>query len=256
MSNISGINNSLANTYAQLSSGKRINSAADDAAGLAIAQEQNTQVAGYEKGIENVQSGQELINVADSGMSGITDYLQRIKELALSASNTALMGEEDLNAIQDEIDQLKEGINDIAKNTNYNGKTLLDGSNQAFNLATDANGITKSISSANSVVEALGIADFDVTTGNFDMETIDNAIESVSTMRSEMGAQSNALEYVKNYNSEAAYNHASASSKVEDLDYPTAVTQKKKEETLLQYQIMMQRRKQEDEENLKNQLFK
>lgn len=244
MSSISGLGQS--NIYGQLASGKRLNSAADGASELAIAEKENREVAGYEVGSRNADSGIEVSKIADGALNSIGDYLQRMRELALSASNDAVTTDSDRATYQAEIDELKKGISDVASQTSYNTKPLLDGSETEFRLATDGNGGSASVTTMNATLEALGIADFDVT-GDFSLDTIDQALQQVADARSTTGAQSNALEYLKNYNSTAAYAHTASASKLEDLDYPQAVEEKKKQETLQQYALMMQKKKMEDE---------
>ena len=100
------IDNSIQNTYAQLSSMKRINSAADDAAGLAISQKLLSQIGGYDAASSNAQSMSDLANTADGTLSSIDDSLQRIRELAVQASNGTYTSE-DKKMMQNEIDQLK-----------------------------------------------------------------------------------------------------------------------------------------------------
>ena len=253
MDGIQGLNTSMPN-YGQIASGKRINSAADDAAGLAIAQEENLQSRGLDIGSANAESGKEALRISDGALSSITDSLQRIRELALGASSSALLTDSDRAMYQKEIDQLKQDIAKTAENTSYNTKKLLDGSEDTFRMATDANGGSTSISTVNSTLEELGIADFDVTK-DFDLGAIDKAIEKVSGGRARQGAQYNALEYLQSYNSGASYNHTATQSRIEDLDIPQAVEEKKKKEVLMQYALMMQKKKEEEEEKKMNGFF-
>lgn len=245
MSGITGISSSSYYDYGKLASGKRLQSASDGAAELAIATKINSQVNGYDVGIRNMQSGKELINVADGALGGVNDYLQRIRELALQASNSAIYSNDDLAGIQQEIEQMKQGINDIASQTQYNAQNILDGSRTSFQIAADGNGSSMGVNTTNSLLEQLGIADFDVTK-NFDLDAIDRALTKVSGSRSSMGAQSNALDYAMSYNSNASYNLVGAQSRLEDLDYPKAVSEQKKKETLQLYSLMMQKRQMDD----------
>lgn len=254
MSSISGINNSLASSYSHLSSGKRVNTAADGAAEMAIIQKEDSQVRGLDAGSRNVGSAKDAINISDGALSNVADSLQRMRELAVQASNTATMTDTERSSIQKEIDQLKQGISDIANNTNYNTKNLLDGSNPTLNLATDSNGNSVSFNTSNATLKELGIEDFDVT-GDFDIQAIDDALAKVNSDRSSLGAQSNGFDYISAYNSHASYNTTAAKSKLEDLDYPQAVSEKKKQQTMQQYALMMQKKKQESEANKINNLF-
>jgi len=121
--------------YAQLSSMKRINSASDDAAGLAIAEKMKSLESGFSQAIDNTKDAINLGNVADGGLEGVSDHLGRIRELAVQASN-GLLSDDDRSIIQDEVNQLKEGISDLVKNTEFNGIKLLDGTFQDKNIQT------------------------------------------------------------------------------------------------------------------------
>lgn len=225
--------------YAKLASGKKLLSASDGAAELAISQKQEAQVSGYDAGTNNLKSAQEALNVSDSGLSSISDYLQRIRELAVQASNDATLGTSDKQNLQDEIDQLKQGITDVASNTSYNTKNLLDGSNTNFKLATDSNGNATSFQTPNAMLTTLGMDSFNVT-GSFDLKTVDAALEQVNSSRSSIGAQYNAMTYNINHNGYAAYNTLASASRLEDLDYPQAISEKKRQETLQLYSTYMQ----------------
>mgnify|MGYP002622620071 CR=1 FL=1 len=253
MSSISAINGGSYD-YSYIASGKRLQSASDGASELAIANKQNLQASGLDQGSKNVSQAQSMLNVSDGALGSITDYLQRIRELAVNAADTATVSDADRQAIQSEIDSLKQGIGDVASQTTFNTKNILDGSQGEMNVATDSNGSAVSLSTTNSTLEALGIADFDVT-GEFDIGAIDEAIANLSSQRSQVGAQSNALDYIQLYNSNASYNTTVSSSKLEDLDIPEAVSEKKKQEALQSYSLMMQKRKEEDEQNSINRLF-
>ena len=240
ISSISNSNKDLYNIYSKLSSGKRINRAADDAAGLAIAKKLQRQENGLQVGAQNVKDGMGALNIADGAMDGMTDYLQRIRELAVRASN-GLYSDSDRETFQTEIDSLKEGIQSLAKNTTFNEQTLLDGSMADMYLATNPEGGGLNISMANTTLDALGIADFDVRSGNFDLSAIDKAMDKISSARSDTGAYTNRLTYTYNYNLGAAEQTTRSRSRIEDLDLPVAVSEKKKQDILMQYRNMMQR---------------
>lgn len=245
---ISPINNSIGNTnyYGQISSGKRINSAADDAAGLTIANKLESQTKGTDAGTSNAKDGVGVLNIADGALGQINDSLQRIYELGVKASSP-LNSSQELKAIQGEIGGLMKGIEDIAKGTEYNTMKLLDGSMADMDLATNPDGTGMSIKMANSTLESLGIDGFDVT-GDFDLDRITDAISKVSESRSQMGATSNALEYTINRNNITAENLTGSQSKIEDLDIYDAISKLQKENVLNDYQMMMQRKKQEEEQ--------
>lgn len=244
MSSISGISGS--NYYSQIASGTKLQHAADGAAEMAIVEKEHAQINGLNMGTRNAEDGKSLLNVADAAMSGIADNLQRMRELAIQASNTAVLGDDDRQMIQDEIDQLKQGISDIAANTEFNKKNLLDGSYKDGHIASnpDASGPDLNIGAA--TLEALGIQDFDVT-GDFSVETIDNALSKVSSNRSVVGAQYNALNYITNYNTNASINLTSAASRMEDADLAKLITEKDRQNILQNYQIIMQKKQMEQE---------
>ena len=240
------IRNGLYNSYSHLSSGKRINSAADDASGLAIAKKMQREETGLSVGAQNAQAGIGVLNVADGALSGVTDYLQRIRELALKSMN-GTNSASDKEIYQSEINQLKEGIQSLAKDTSLNEQKLLDGSMADMGLATNPNGGGMKIQMVNSTLEALGIADFDVTSDNFSLDAIDNAMKIVSSQRSNLGASTNRLEYTYNYNTSAALEQLSSRSRLEDLDVAKAVSEKQKNDLLFEYSIMMQKKKEEQD---------
>ena len=150
-------------------------------------------------------------------------------------------------------DQLKQGISDIANNTEFNKKKLLDGSYSDGFIATGANGSGVTLDIGNATLQALGIEDFDVT-GDFSVQTIDKALGMVSSDRSTIGAQSNSLEYSVSYNSEAAINLNAAASRLKDTDLAETATEMSKKKLLQTYQLLMQK-KQQDQERQKFSLF-
>lgn len=245
MNGISSVSNNYP-SYASFASGKKINTAADGAAELSIIKRQETQVDGYNAGAGNMQSGKEVLNISDGALGQIADQLQRMRELAVEAKN-GIYSDSEKRMLQDEIEQLKKGIRNITDQTSYNEKKLLDGMNQSFEMATDSKGTTKEVTTADATLETLGIAEFDVTK-DFDLKTIDDALDKVTSARGSMGAQSNAFDYALNYNSDASYNLTGSVSRLEDLDVPKAISDKKKQQTLQEYALMMQKKRQEQEE--------
>ncbi|MDE7063177.1 MAG: flagellin FliC5 [Lachnospiraceae bacterium] len=254
MSSISGVSASSYADYGKIASGKRVQTSADGAAELSIIEKEDAQARGYDAGANNIGSAQDMLRVADGALDGITDHLQRIRELAVQASNTAVLSDSDRASIQKEVDQLKQGIADIAANTAFNTKNLLDGSNMEFRFATDGNGASVTVNTGNATLEALGIADFDVT-GDFDITDIDEALSIVTSQRSSAGAQSNALEHAYNYTTGAALNTRASKSRLEDLDIPEAISELKKKQTLEQYKLMMQKKQMEHNVNRMRNMF-
>ena len=246
MSNMSINSRGLFNSYSHLSSGKRINSAKDDASGLAIAKRLQREEIGLNVGAQNAKSGIGVLNVADGALGGVSDYLQRIRELAIKSMN-GLASDSDKRIYQNEINQLKDGIQSLAKDTSLNDQSLLDGSMADMNLATNPSGGGMKIKMANSTLEALGIADLDVTSKDFNLDSINKALDMVSSQRSSLGASTNRLEHTYNYNMSSSLSQLSSRSRLEDLDIPKAVSEKQKNALLYEYSIMMQKKRQEQD---------
>ena len=240
--------------YGKFASGKQIQSAVDGAAELSIIQKLDAQSKGMDAGSKNIATAKDMLNVADGAAAGITDYLQRMRELAVQASNTAVVSDSERANIQMEIDQLKQGISDIATQTTFNTKPLLDGSNPEFNVVVDSNGHSMTVQMPNTMLQELGIEDFDVT-GDFDISDIDKALEKVNEGRSSLGAKSNALEYAYNYSTNTRLNTIGSKSRLEDLDIPQAISDLKKKQLLQEYAMNMQRKRMEQEGNLMRGFF-
>jgi flagellin len=253
MSSISSVGGySAYSAYSTISSGGNINKAAEDAAGLAIQEKTKSQVNGLEAGKENLTSVKSALNVEDGAMDGIQDYLKKIKELSIKAINGTL-SDDDKQSIQNQIDQYKEGINDIASNTTYNEKNLLnkDGS---LTVASDGNGASETISTHNSMTSALGIDDYNVT-GDFDMSKIDSALEKVSGQRSTAGSQTNAVDYAMTYNSHAALELDGYQMDKEEDRSVEAFQQLKTKQALDVYQANLQKQQMDDKEQKAYSIF-
>ena len=133
----------LGHLVQQLSSGLRVNTAADDPSGLAIAVNLQNQATGFDTANLNVQDATNAANVADGALQTVTDILQRIRSLAIEAANT-ITSSTDRTALQDEVTQLLQEVNQISSNTNFNGQALLDGSHAGFQPATNADAVITS----------------------------------------------------------------------------------------------------------------
>ncbi|WP_175823335.1 flagellin [Burkholderia sp. BCC0419] len=136
--NLNGSQNALSQAITRLSSGKRINSAADDAAGLAISTRMQTQINGLNQGVSNANDGVSMIQTASSALSSLTNSLQRIRQLAVQAS-TGTMSTTDQAALQQEVSQQIQEVNRIASQTTYNGTNILDGSAGIVSFQVGAN---------------------------------------------------------------------------------------------------------------------
>ncbi|SKB95365.1 flagellin [Lachnospiraceae bacterium] len=235
MNSISSIGNYSYNNYINVSA-------------ISINEKAQSQVNGLNAGSENIASGQSLLNISDGALGQIGDYLQSIRELAIKASN-GTNSYNDRRAIQDQIDQYKQGISDIASNTKYNETYLLDGSRENINIAADSTGSYVSVSGSNATLSALGIEDFDVTDPDFDITSIDDAISKVNNSRSTGGAKSNSLSHADAYNQLASYNTASSSMMKDELQELIDKYHENNKNRLLDRMRMMMQKK--DEEQMK-----
>ncbi|WP_244826799.1 MULTISPECIES: flagellin [unclassified Caballeronia] len=136
--NLNGTQSALSSAITRLSSGKRINSAADDAAGLAIASRMTSQINGLNQGVSNANDGVSMVQTASSGLSQITDNLQRIRQLAVQASSGSL-STADKTSLQQEVTQRISEINRISSQTTFNGTNLLDGTAGSKTFQVGAN---------------------------------------------------------------------------------------------------------------------
>jgi flagellin len=136
--NLTGSGSALSQAITRLSSGKRINSAADDAAGLAISNIMQTQINGLNQGVSNSNDGVSLVQTASSGLSSLTSSLQRIRQLATQAANGSMTAD-DRAALQQEVNQQVSEINRVASQTTYNGMNVLNGSLGTVSFQVGAN---------------------------------------------------------------------------------------------------------------------
>lgn len=243
--------NSMADDMLRIATGRRINSAADDAAGQAIAEQLRATANGFRQGADNTADMGNLVNTAEGALGGISDSLQRVRELSIQAGNGTL-NDRDRQAIQGEINQLMEGIQSNAANTEFNSIRLLDGNFADRNVASNPDGSGMRISIENTSLEALGLDNFDVTSGNFDIGVIDNAISAVSSSRSNLGAISNALEHVISANNNAHTNQVAALSRIEDADIALESINRQRREVMDQMSIFNLRNQTEQMQNMVN----
>ena len=219
----------------RLSSGKKINSAADDAAGFAIAERMTAQIRGLNMATKNVNDGLALISVVDNALSDVGDILQRIRELAIQASNDT-NGTEDRIFLQTEVTVLVMEINRIADQTTYNGQKVLDGSfsNKSIQVGTESgqkvdfsiNGIKPNEigidadANASPPVLASYVDGIDISVAETEgLQVITAAIEQIAGDRASYGALQNRLEYtVSNLMNVAEFTTA-ARSRIEDADF-------------------------------------
>jgi len=243
--------NRLDEAMIRIATGNRINSASDDAAGLAISEHIGARVRSLAQATDNVHDMQNLTAVAEGGLSSITDNLQRIRELALQASNS-IFTERDRGHIQLEIDQRMDQIDQVAQNTQFNRQNLLDGSFVNQHTAADADAAGPALTIRNmsaDILLGIGQPPFDVTDGNIDLERIDNALALVNAERAYLGAMSNRFDYTIASNQIANLNQAAARSRIADADMALAAMQRDRERVIMQYQLLAQRQERDQEEN-------
>lgn len=236
-------NSKLEKTLEKLSSGKRINRASDDAAGLAISQKMEAQIRGLRQASRNSLDGISLIQTAEGALNEVHEMLQRMRELAVQGAN-GIYGQEDLKALADEMKELTEQINKIGKDTTFNGIPILDGSTEKLRLQIGAN--------ENQFIE-IDMAEINITIGENKLDIVpedyfiepdtsggegkfkvkenlspekfsqaisiyDEAIKNVASYRSKLGAYQNRLEHTIRNVDNTAENLTAAKSRIEDAD--------------------------------------
>jgi flagellin len=242
-------NNSLQKTLEKLSSGKRINRASDDAAGLAISQKMDAQIRGLRQASRNALDGVSLIQTTEGALNEVHSMLQRMRELSVQGAN-GIYAKEDVSALANEMKELTEQIDKIGNDTQFNGISLLRGDlnggasgttpNSDLRLQIGANkdeyidvdmkdinitvgSGTENLKILNGIIEADG-TEFKVasglTAGKFEaaITVYDDAVQEVSAMRSKLGAVQNRLEHTIRNVDNTAENLTESKSRIEDLD--------------------------------------
>ncbi len=236
----------------KLASGLRINKAGDDAAGLSISEKMRGQIRGLDQASRNAQDGISLIQTAEGALNETHSMLQRMRELAVQASNDTNTTE-DREAVQSEADQLAKDINRIARDTQFNGQDLLTGAggpntNGTFTFQVGANEsqqITLTVGNmtgstglkiASDDTEAATAIDISSTAAvaTAAITTINDAIKTVSTERSNLGANQNRLDYAINNIKTSSENLTAAESRVRDVDMAKEMMNQTKNSILAQ----------------------
>ena len=235
-------NNTMAGAAKKLSSGYRINTASDDAAGLAISEKMRSQIRGLQMASKNSEDAISLVQTAEGALEETEAILQRMRELAVQAASDSNEDTVDREALDAEYQQLVLEIDDIANNTAFNGKTLLDGTYETtgsgINVQTGADsGQELEIligdmggTSATGVFENASVAGDagDVTTqatASTAIADVDTAITKVSSQRATLGAYQNRLEHKINNLDTSAENLTAAESRIRDVDMAAEMTQ-------------------------------
>ncbi len=224
--NLSMTQNDMSKSLEKLSSGLRINRAADDAAGLALAEGLRSQVGGLTVAARNAQDGVGVIQTAEGALTEVHSILQRVRDLAVQAGNDS-NNAESRGAITKEATALVTELGRIADSTNFNGNNLLDGTAgtagvMSFQIgagATDQIAVDLTGANVDAVVTAMGALDFTSATGAAAAITsVDTAIDSVSSARAGLGAVQNRFEHTIKHVNVSIENLSAAESRIRDTD--------------------------------------
>ena len=228
--------------FERLASGKRVNGAADGAAAQQIIDRLTAQETGLGQAYRNSLDGVSLAQVAESGLSGIGQDVNRIRELSVQAGNGALT-QGDRDAIQAEISQLQDNIAQTAQNTEFGGKQLLssDG-NLDFQVGADP-GQKIGVATKDIAASLNSLLSIDVSTSqgvDGALAAADSAVELVSAERAALGAVQNQFESAARNAASSQVNLAAANSRIGDIDYAQAASEKATNDILTQASMAMQ----------------
>jgi flagellin len=229
--NLNETSSKIAKSMERLSSGYRINRAADDAAGLAISERMRSQVRGLNQAGRNIQDGVSMVQTAEGNLDEVHSMLQRVRELAVQYKNGTL-SDSDKAALQTEVNQLASEIERIGTSAKFNGVTLLADDSELVSFqvgVNDGDEITVSTISLGSVVGA-----FTDLTDAAAISAIDDAISGVSEARATFGAVQNRLEHALTSTQVYAENLTAAESRIRDVDMAAEMV------TLTKNQILQQ----------------
>lgn len=246
------VNRDMETSMERLSTGKRINSAADDAAGVAIASRLGSEIRGTNQAIRNAQDGQALIDTAEGAHKEIENILQRMREVAVQAANDTNSASDRTN-LQSELDQLTDEIDRISAVTTWAGQDLLSGSggtSGAFTFQIGANTntgdtltvtidkmSTASAGSSGLIVGGLTLASNG--SAQSAIKAIDTAITAVNTQRANLGAYSNRLDNTISNLTNISTNLESGKGRIEDADFAAESTSLAKSQILQQASTAM-----------------
>ena len=235
-------NNNIGKNMEKLSSGYRVNRAADDAAGLAISEKMRAQIRGLNMASKNSQDAISLVQVAEGGLQTIQDILQRMRELSVQAASDTNVDVDRL-ALNLEVQELIQEIDAIANTTEFNEMKMLDGNFKNKIIQAGANvGQTMSLSISAMSASGLKVTGKSITTRQLAtaaLASITVALNCVSMMRATLGAYQNRLEYKIRNLDNAAENIAAAESRIRDADMAKLMTEFTKNNILFQASTAM-----------------
>jgi flagellin len=230
--NLQGVSSQLTKSMERLSSGFRINRAADDAAGLAISEKMRAQVRGLAQNQRNIQDGVSLVQTAEGALQTAHSMLQRVRELAVQYKNGTLSATNQ-SAIQAEVNQLASEIERIGQTTKFNGISLLNGQTTTVSFQVGANdGEVISVAMV-SLGSTVGTAYSNLGAASA-ISAIDGAIEEVSEQRATLGAVQNRLEYSLQNVGIYQENLVAAESRIRDVDMAAETVSLTKNQILAQ----------------------
>lgn len=235
----------LGTAMERLSSGKRINGAKDDAAGLAISTKMTSDIRAMAQGVRNANDGIALAQTAEGALNEVSNMLQRVRELAVQ-SKSGTYSATDRSYMDVEVDELQTQINDILTNTKFNGVAVFSttsGTDVTFSIATGA-ASTDTVTLTSKGVDGtkLSATALDVTDATKAATTIDNvddALDSIAATRASLGAGQNRLESVVNNLTTNSTNLSDARSRIQDADYSAETTALAKAQILSQASTAM-----------------
>ena len=222
--NLNNTTQKLGQSFARLSTGLRITTAADDAAGLAISERLRSQVRSLGQASRNANDGISLVQVGEGALNEVSNILVRLRELAIQSANGS-SSTADKNTIKEEFDSLVNEINRIAQSTEFNGIKLLDGSASSVQFQVGINttaGIDQlNVSLTPALTTSLGLSTVDVGSGgntSFAITAIDGAINNVSQLRGRFGSLQNRLQSTIPNLGVASESLSAAESRIRDVD--------------------------------------
>jgi flagellin len=231
----------LTKSLEKLSTGLRINRASDDAAGLSVSESLRSRIRGMDRAKSNAEDGIALLQIAEGATGEINNILQRMRELSIQSA-TDTMTTTERSYINKEFGQLMAEITRISSSASYNGMTLLDGAAGSFGVSGGAASVLHIGAGSSASIDRISVTINSMTLGalgmNFNttavstsasalssLSIIDNAIKSVNTMRSDMGAYVNRLEFAISNLSNQVYNTQDAESRIRDVDFAKETTE-------------------------------
>ncbi|AXQ47372.1 flagellin domain-containing protein [Pseudomonas vlassakiae] len=246
--NLNRASDALSTSMTRLSSGLKINSAKDDAAGLQIATRMTSQIRGQTMAIKNANDGISVAQTAEGAMQEQTNILQRMRELAVQSRNDT-NSKDDRDALNKEFAQMSDELSRIAKSTQLNGKNLLDGSagvltfqvgsnsgaNNQISIRLDSGFDAQTLSVDSAAIAITGSTSAEAEASmNAALDAIDKALQTINTTRADLGASQNRLTSTVNNLQNINENAEAARSRVQDTDFAAETAQLTKQQTLQQ----------------------